>query len=196
MHPKRSPAPKKEMASNKRKASEPVAVPAKKVKAESGAAKAVSANVPENATSNLFIGRLSWNVDEEWLTREFEEFGEIQRVKVITDRDTGKSKGFGYVEFAKVEDAVKALNAKKGSELDGREINVDYSAQQNKPSGGNDRTNSRAQQYGDAQSPPSQVLFIGNLSFDVDEDTVGMAFGEYGTVSSVRLPTDRYVLHL
>lgn len=184
---------KKEMASNKRKASEPAVTPGKKMKAADGAAKAVPAGLPENASTNLFIGRLSWDVDEEWLTREFEEFGEIQRVKIIMDRDTGKSKGFGYVEFAKVEDAVKALNAKHESELDGRQINVDYSNQQPKPANGGERGTARAQQYGDERSPPSSVLFVGNLSFDVDEDVVGVAFGEYGTVTSVRLPTDRYV---
>ena len=42
---------------------------------------------------NLFVGRLSYNVDEEWLSREFESFGELSAVRVITDRDTGRSKG-------------------------------------------------------------------------------------------------------
>ena len=47
----------------------------------------------EATERNLFVGRLSYNVDEEWLTREFESFGELSAVRVITDRDTGRSKG-------------------------------------------------------------------------------------------------------
>lgn len=50
---------------------------------------------PSNDTriTNLFVGSLSWNVDEEWLMREFEQFGEISSCRVITERDSGKSKG-------------------------------------------------------------------------------------------------------
>ena len=44
--------------------------------------------------NNLFVGSLSWNIDEEWLTREFEQYGEISNVKIIMDRDSGRSKGF------------------------------------------------------------------------------------------------------
>jgi nucleolin len=42
---------------------------------------------------NLFVGQLSWNVDEEWLTREFESYGELSSVRIITDKNTGRSKG-------------------------------------------------------------------------------------------------------
>ena len=73
-------------ANAKRKAEE-VAAPATKKpkKAETGA--------DNNQGGNLFVGNLSWNVDEEWLTREFEEFGELSGVRIITDRNTGRSKG-------------------------------------------------------------------------------------------------------
>lgn len=47
----------------------------------------------EATERNLFVGRLSYNIDEEWLTREFESFGELSGVRVITDRDSGRSKG-------------------------------------------------------------------------------------------------------
>jgi nucleolin len=69
-----------------------------KRKAEEEAAPAVkkAKTVPDANGSqgkNLFVGSLSWNVDEEWLTREFEEFGELTGVRIITDRNTGRSKG-------------------------------------------------------------------------------------------------------
>ena len=47
------------------------------------------------ATGNLFVGNLSWNVDEEWLRSEFEEFGELSGVRIVTDRDSGRSRGYG-----------------------------------------------------------------------------------------------------
>jgi nucleolin len=48
----------------------------------------------EEGIKNLFVGNLSWNIDEEWLTREFEEFGEITGARIITDKATGKAKGY------------------------------------------------------------------------------------------------------
>jgi nucleolin len=46
------------------------------------------------ATGNLFVGNLSWNVDEEWLRSEFEEFGELSGVRIVTDRESGRSRGY------------------------------------------------------------------------------------------------------
>ena len=75
----KAPAPKKRKAEVE---PEPVA---KKVKTEAGG--------DDAAKKNLFVGSLSWNVDEDWLTREFESFGELAGVRVITDKATGRSKG-------------------------------------------------------------------------------------------------------
>ena len=73
-------------------------VPApKKRKAEevsTPAAKKTKPNEPaDEAKKNLFVGQLSWNIDEEWLTREFETFGEIENVTIIYDKQSGRSKG-------------------------------------------------------------------------------------------------------
>ena len=138
----------------------------------------------------MFIGNLSWNVDEDWLAREFEEFGEITRTNIVTDRDSGRSKGFGYVEFASSASAAAALAAKKGALIDGREANVDFSTPR-ADKAPRDKAQGRAQQYGDTKNAPSDTLFLGNLSFDATEDVVGEAFGEHGTVVNVRLPTDQ-----
>ena len=48
---------------------------------------------PEGASANLFVGNLSWNVDEEWLQREFAEFGELTGCRIVTDRESGRSRG-------------------------------------------------------------------------------------------------------
>lgn len=133
---------------------------------------------------------MSWNVDNEWLYREFEEFGELTGARVITERESGRSKGFGYVEFAKSADAARALKAKKGALIDGREANVDFSTPRGDNAAPRERANQRAQNYGDSKNPESDTLFIGNLSFEANEDIVGEAFGAHGTVTNVRLPTD------
>lgn len=69
-------------ASKKRKAEEEKASAPKKSKTEGA----------ENSP-NLFVGNLSWNVDEEWLRREFEEFGELAGVRIMTERNSGRSRG-------------------------------------------------------------------------------------------------------
>jgi nucleolin len=170
-----------ESPSKKRKAEEEPVAATKKSKTE---------DVVDTGSKNLFVGNLSWNVDDEWLYREFEEFGTLTGARVLTDKATGRSKGFGYVEFEKSADAAAALKAKKGTLIDGREANVDFSTPRNNDAP-RDRANNRAQTFGDSQNLPSDTLFLGNLSFEADENMVGEAFGAHGTVLNVRLPTDQ-----
>ncbi len=77
-------------------------------------------------TKKLFVGSLSWGLSWQDLKEAFGQHGEVVYTKVITDRETGRSKGFGFVEFATVEEAVAAKNAMDGTELDGRTIKVDF----------------------------------------------------------------------
>lgn len=172
---------------------EEAAEPSKKRKADDepvASAKKAKVDEEDSGVKNLFVGNLSWNIDDEWLYREFEEFGEITGARVVTDRDSGRSKGFGYVEFAKSVDATAALNARKGTEIDGRVANIDFATPRDNAAP-RDRANDRAKQYGDSANPASDTLFLGNLSFDADENIVGEAFGAHGSVLSVRLPTDQ-----
>lgn len=174
-----------EAPSKKRKAEEAAAPAQKKIKA-------VVNGEEKEATANLFVGNLSWNIDEEWLTREFEEFGELQGVRIITDRDSGRSKGFGYVEFTTVENGAKALEGRNGYELDGRPLRVDFSTpRDNNAQTPQQRQNDRANKFGDVKNPPAKTLFVGNISFDADESTLTEYFQEHGSINSIRLPTDR-----
>lgn len=169
---------------NKRKAEEQPERAIKKAKAEAGTVEA-----SENpASTNLFVGNLSWNVDDDMLRSAFEEHGELTRVQVMFDRATNRAKGFGYVEFAKAEDAAAAYEAKKGYELDGRAMNVDYSSR--KPADGQ-KQEDRRKSFGDQLSPPTATLFVGNISFEAGQEQVSEAFEPYGTILSVRIPTDR-----
>jgi len=86
-------------------------------------------------SKKLFVGSLSWNTDDHGLRRAFEPHGEITEATVITDRDSGRSRGFGFVTFADAESAEKAVSALNQTELDGRTIKVDVAQERNRDRG-------------------------------------------------------------
>ncbi|MCF6198859.1 MAG: RNA-binding protein [Hyphomicrobiaceae bacterium] len=73
---------------------------------------------------NIYAGNLSYNTDDDALNEAFSEFGEVESAKVIMDRDSGRSKGFGFVEMSSDDDGKKAIEALDGTDLDGRTIKV------------------------------------------------------------------------
>ena len=75
-------------------------------------------------SKKLFAGNLSWDTTSDSLRAAFEAFGEVEDAVVITDRGTGRSRGFGFVTFADENAATEAIAALNGTELDGRPINV------------------------------------------------------------------------
>jgi RNA recognition motif-containing protein len=77
----------------------------------------------------LFVGGLSWGTDTDGLRRGFESFGQLEDVAVIQDRDTGRSRGFGFVTFSDEEAGRNAMTAMDGSELDGRTLRVNEAAE-------------------------------------------------------------------
>jgi cold-inducible RNA-binding protein len=81
-------------------------------------------NQKETRMKSLFVGNMNFQTSESDLRALFEPFGEITRVQVMTDRDTGRSRGFGFVEMADDEAAAQAVAALNGKQLDGRTLNV------------------------------------------------------------------------
>jgi len=73
---------------------------------------------------NIFVGNLSFGATEDAVRTMFEAYGTVDRVSVVTDRDTGRAKGFGFVEMSVDAEAEKAIAALNGRELDGRALNV------------------------------------------------------------------------
>jgi cold-inducible RNA-binding protein len=73
---------------------------------------------------NIFVGNLDFNTAEEELRQMFEAYGQVDRVSIMTDRETGRSRGFGFVEMTNSEDGEKAIAALNGSQLGGRTLNV------------------------------------------------------------------------
>ena len=75
-------------------------------------------------SSNLYVGNLSFDSREEDLNELFASFGEVVSAKVIMDRDTGRPRGFAFVEMGQAEDAQKAIESLDGQEFQGRNIKV------------------------------------------------------------------------
>jgi len=86
--------------------------------------------------SKLFIGGLAWHTDENALRQKFEEFGAVEEAVVVKDRDTGRSRGFGFVRYTQEADAEAAITAMNNIEFDGRTIRVDKASERGSGGGG------------------------------------------------------------
>jgi len=73
---------------------------------------------------NIYVGNLSYAVKEDDLRQAFEEFGQVSAVNILTDRYSGQSKGFGFVEMPDKEEAQAAISGLNGREMSGRTLNV------------------------------------------------------------------------
>jgi RNA recognition motif-containing protein len=73
---------------------------------------------------NLYVGNLSYQLHEDQLTKAFEEYGEVKSVRIITDRETGRPRGFGFVEMVDKEGGQAAIDGLNNAELDGRKLVV------------------------------------------------------------------------
>ena len=73
---------------------------------------------------NIFVGNLSFGATEDAVRSMFEAYGTVDRVSVVTDRETGRARGFGFVEMSSDDEAERAIAALNGRELDGRALNI------------------------------------------------------------------------
>jgi RNA recognition motif-containing protein len=86
---------------------------------------------------NIYVGNLSYSTTEDDLRASFGNFGEVTSAAVIKDQETGRSKGFGFVEMATDEEAKEAMNSLNGAELQGRQIKVNEARpREERPRGG------------------------------------------------------------
>jgi RNA recognition motif-containing protein len=88
------------------------------------------------SVKNIFVGNLSFNTSEDELRQMFEPFGQVDRVSIMTDRDTGRSRGFGFVEMTSNEDGEKAIAGLNGSQVGGRTLNVNEARPKTERGGG------------------------------------------------------------
>ncbi len=87
-------------------------------------------------SKKLFVGGLSWGTSDDALREAFAVFGDVTDAKVITDRETGRSRGFGFVTFASADAADEAIEKMNGSTLDGRSLNVNEARERRGGGGG------------------------------------------------------------
>ncbi|HME06103.1 MAG TPA: hypothetical protein VKG25_03600 [Bryobacteraceae bacterium] len=86
---------------------------------------------------NIFVGNLTFGATEDAVRSMFEAYGPVDRVSIVTDRDTGRSKGFGFVEMPNDSEGDSAINALNGSELDGRNLTINEARPKSDGGGGN-----------------------------------------------------------
>ena len=87
-------------------------------------------------STKLYVGNLSFNTTSQDLETMFGESGTVQSTSLIEDRETGRSRGFGFVEMSTAEEATAAISALDGKEVDGRNLKVNEAKPQEKRSGG------------------------------------------------------------
>ena len=85
---------------------------------------------------NIFVGNLDFNTAEDELRKLFETYGQVDRITILTDRDTGRSRGFGFVEMTNGEEGDKAIAALNGTQIGGRTLNVNEARPKTERSGG------------------------------------------------------------
>jgi RNA recognition motif-containing protein len=90
----------------------------------------------ELMSNKIFVGGLSWNTNDDTLRRAFEAHGNVDEARVIQDRETGRSRGFGFVTFSDGACAQRAISAMNGTEFDGRTIKVNAAEDKPRSSGG------------------------------------------------------------
>ena len=99
-------------------------------------------NPKEIDMKNIFVGNLSFGATEDGLRSLFEAYGTVDRVNVVTDRDSGQARGFAFVEMGNDGEGVKAIASLNGHELDGRALNVNEARPKEDRGGGGYRGNS------------------------------------------------------
>lgn len=85
---------------------------------------------------NIFVGNLSFGATEDGIRSLFEAYGTVDRVSIVTDRDTGRSRGFGFVEMGNDEEGDRAIAALNGADVQGRSINVNEARPREERGGG------------------------------------------------------------
>ncbi|KAJ9564302.1 hypothetical protein OSB04_000268 [Centaurea solstitialis] len=137
------------------------------------------------SSAKLFVGGLSYGTDEMGLREAFQQYGEVIDAKVITDRDSGRSRGFGFVSYTSADAANTALQDMDGKELHGRRIRVNFAQERPRPSFGGGGYGGVGGGYGALVVAAMEVLVLA-VAMEELVGTVGVATEELvGTVAVV-----------
>lgn len=142
---------------------------------------------PTNPPSNtLFVGNLAFDATEADIRDAFRSFGTVTGVRIAKDQD-GRCKGFGYVEFDSVEAATAALQTPDIT-ICGREVRCDFATAQVERA---PRQSPPLRGHNEPRSPPSDTLYVANLSYRATGRDLESHFGQFGSITSARVIQDR-----
>ena len=138
--------------------------------------------MPENAYEELFVRNIGFNTTQEELAEAFMKYGDVEESKIVTDKQTGKSKGFGFLKFYEKKSAVAAMNDADNIVVGGRNLQIRYSNDKSGPikGGGNmgGKKGSSGSEFG---------IFVGNISYKCTDNDLKKFFKDCGKVVDVRI---------
>jgi nucleolin len=139
--------------------------------------------LPENAYEELFVRNIGFNTTEQSLAEFFQKYGDVEVAKICTDKQSGKSKGFGFLKFYEKESAVAAMNDADNIVVDGRNLQIRYSNDKNgQIKGGNNAGSARK-----GGSGSEFGIFVGNISYKCTDNDLKKFFKDCGKVVDVRI---------
>ena len=137
--------------------------------------------LPENAYEELFVRNIGYNTTQEGLADFFAKYGDVEESKIVTDKNTGKSRGFGFLKFYEKKSAVAAMKDADNIVVDGRNLQIRYSndkSSQMKGGNGNSAKKGPATEFG---------VFVGNISYKCTDNDLKKFFKDCGKVVDVRI---------
>jgi nucleolin len=138
--------------------------------------------LPSNAFEELFVKNISFNTTEKELAEAFQKYGDVEESKIVTDKQTGKSRGFGFLKFYSKKSAVEAMNDADNITVGGRNLLIRYSNDKNSDFKGSGSNNTGK------KGPSSEFgIFVGNISYKCTENDLKKFFKDCGKVLDVRL---------
>ena len=138
--------------------------------------------LPENAFEELFVRNIGFNTTQEELAEAFQKYGDVEESKICTDKQTGKSKGFGFLKFYEKKSAVAAMKDADNIVVGGRNLQIRYSNDKSAPIKGGGNNN------GGKKGPTTEFgIFVGNISYKCNENDLKKFFKDCGKVVDVRI---------
>jgi len=138
-------------------------------------------------TARVFVGNLSYDIDDDKVKEFFKEIGELSDIYWLTDRDSGDFRGAGFLTFESNEIADKAVEEMAGKDLMGRALKIDWAEERNK--GGRKKSGFVPDWVNNPLSERPDncyTVFLGNLDFNITEDDVKKHFKDCGELKSIR----------
>jgi nucleolin len=142
--------------------------------------------------TEIFCKNLSWSTDENTLGEFFSRYGAINKVKILYDKISGRSKGCAFIEFATREQAQKAIDEANDLEYEGRSLQINFADQkperrEQSPYGERESSFGESDFRQFRESRKKHTAFVGNLGFNTNEETIRSFFQDCGEIVSLRL---------